>query len=122
MPMANRCLVSTLISAYLVAGCFGPAPGKGEKAERGFRRGALAIAALESYRRDSARYPRYLIQLVPGYLADSALSGSGRPAEYPLQYDLDSSGYRVTSRYAGPGMNECEYVSRTGAWRCSGYY
>jgi hypothetical protein len=118
--MTRRCLVFALISSTFVAGC--PAPGKGAKAERGFRRAAPVIAALQAYHRDSANYPRYLIQLVPGYLADSALSKPKRSDEYSLEYNLDSSGYRLRFRYAGPGMNRCEYASRADEWRCSGLF
>jgi len=105
----------------LLAGC--TPPGKGPKAERGYRRGAPVIAALERYRSAHGAYPDSLRELVPAVLPDSALRVPDREQErYPLAYRRTPDGYELGFRYGGPGMNSCTYTPATRKWRCGGYF
>ncbi|HEU4884471.1 MAG TPA: hypothetical protein VFT45_19595 [Longimicrobium sp.] len=95
-------------------------PGKGPRAERGYRLAAPVIDALERYMNDHAAYPDSLPQLVPAYLPAAALHGP-EPGE-PLEYHRTEGGYDLTFRYVGPGMNECTWTPMRRSWDCSGYF
>lgn len=111
---------SVLAITLLLGGC--TPPGKGPAAERGYRRSAPVIAALERYRAQHGAYPDSLAALVPGFLADSALRVPDRERErYPLGYRRTVDGYELTFRYAGPGMNTCTYTPAA-RWKCGGYF
>lgn len=98
------------------------APGHGPKAESGYRRAAPIIAALDSFARDSGFYPPTLEALVPGYLTGDALEIPEQDQEaYPFEYSRADSSYRLTFRYAGPGMNQCDFQPST-RWTCSGLF
>jgi hypothetical protein len=117
-----RFLSHTLLAAGLVVGCF-PAPGHGAKAGHGYRRAAPVIVALAAYRRDSAKYPIALADLVRHYLPAQVLALPEQlQEEYPLKYHVDSTGYVLEFRYTGPGMNRCDYSSKKAAWECSGLF
>ena len=112
---------AVLLIPLLLTAC--PAPGEGPLAERGYRRGAPVIAALERYRSERGAYPDSLRQLVPAFLPDSALRVPDRDRErYPLEYQRTADGYELGFRYAGPGMNTCSYTPSTARWKCSGYF
>ena len=65
-----RLLVGALVLCLTSCFCFGPAPGKGQKARAGFRAAAPVIQALEKFREDHGQYPADLSELVPKYLPD----------------------------------------------------
>src|SRR5690348_7641586 len=93
-------------------------PGKGPAAERGYRRSAPVIAALERYRQARGAYPDSLPMLVPEFLPASALAVPEPGREhYPLEYRATPGGYQLTFRYAGPGMNDCTYTSHDARWK-----
>lgn len=120
---ARRIAFALALAAAVVAlgGC--PAPGEGPRAERGYRRSAPVIAALERYRGARGTYPDSLRQLVPAFLPDSTLRVPDRNRErYPLDYRRTPDGYVLTFRYTGPGMNACAYTSAPAEWKCSGYF
>jgi hypothetical protein len=107
----------------LVLGACGDPPGKGPKAERGYQRSAPIIAALERYRAERGQYPDSLRMLVPRYLPERALRVPDHPQEhYPLQYQRTATGFELTFRYVGPGMNECTYTPVAKKWDCGGYF
>jgi len=108
--------------AFTPAACGDP-PGKGPKAERGYRRSEPVIAALERYRAERGSFPDSLPMLVPRYLPASALRVPAAPGENrPLAYRRIDPGYELTFTYFGPGVNECVYVSIDGKWKCGGHY
>ena len=114
-------VTSALLAALLLGGC--TPPGKGPKAERGYRRSAPVIAALERYRAQRGAYPDSLPALVPGFLPDGALRVPDREQErYPLEYRRAADGYELTFRYVGPGMNSCTYTPAPARWDCSGHF
>ena len=117
-------VVPVVIAAVVLAtvGCW-PPPGQGPKAARGYQRAAPVIAALAQYRQAHGAFPDSLRELVPNYLADSALAVPTRTQEqYPLEYRADSGGYELAFRYVGPGMNVCRYRSAAAKWNCGGYF
>lgn len=110
-------LLVFLILAALLAAC--TPPGEGAKAEAGYSASEPVIAALAAYRSDNGRYPEALNDLIGDYLAEEP----GEVNDYPLEYEVLDAGqsYRLTFRYTGPGMNECQ-ISPGSDWSCSGYY
>ena len=98
------------------------APGRGAKAQDGYRRAAPVLSALAAYYRDSGSYPRTLPQLIPQYLGVDALA-IPKPAQeaYPLEYARTGPSYRLTFRYVGPGVNKCVFQPST-RWVCSGRF
>lgn len=96
-------------------------PGKGPKAERGYRRSAVVIEALARYRAARGDYPDSLAQLAPRWIAPAALEPPVQ-APYPFEYMHTDDGYLLTFRYSGPGMNDCEYSQPPGKWRCGGHF
>ncbi len=111
----SRALVATL---GVLMGC--TPPGKGPRAERGYRQAAPVIDALERFHQARGAYPDSLPQLVPAFLADSALR-EPHPG-HPFEYARTAAGYALTFRYTGPGMNRCSWTAESRAWQCSGYY
>jgi hypothetical protein len=110
------------LAAMLVLPACDP-PGKGPRAERGYRRADPVIRALAAYRDAHGSYPAALAELVPRYLPAQALAVPRREQEaYPLAYTRTATGYELSFRYAGPGMNECTYRVPPGAWECGGYF
>ena len=107
--------------ALLVA-CLWPPPGKGAKADQGFARAPSVIAAIERYRTVHAEYPVALQALVPDFLPPDALLHGPAQSEYPWEYQRDSTGYTLTFRYTGPGMNFCHYSPAKPHWKCGGYF
>lgn len=98
-------------------------PGEGPKAERGFARGHVVIAALDSFHRARAHYPDSLTQLLPAFIDSVALATPAHPQEhYPWSYTRKGDTYELQFRYVGPGMNECTYRSVARDWKCRGYY
>ena len=113
--------VAAVGMAFALAAC--DPPGKGPKAERGYRRSAPVIAALDRYHAEHGQYPDSLRMLVPGFLPDSALRLPERePERYPLEYGRTREGYDLTFRYTGPGMNDCTWHADTRKWACSGRF
>ena len=102
----------------LLAAC--TPPGKGPRAERGYRAAEPVIQALERYRTERGAYPDSLPQLVPAFLASAALAEPN--AGHPLRYERTADGYALTFRYTGPGMNECTWTPTSRRWDCSGYF
>ena len=115
---------TTVLSGIMLATCIGcTAPGKGAKAERGYQRAHLVVAALASYRARYQAYPDSLSQLVPTFLSASALALPEAAQEhYPLQYARVLDGFTLSFRYTGPGSNRCTWTSATQAWTCSGLF
>ncbi|HWQ90230.1 MAG TPA: hypothetical protein VN673_01070 [Clostridia bacterium] len=116
-----------------LSGC--TAPGKGRKAEAGYRAAAPVIAALEEFHSDRGRYPESLDELVPGYLSDKRAllyRGRAQPVNAPSQdnsipeqefgYHREGGTYTLSFSYTGPGMNRCFYDSGTKTWHARGYY
>lgn len=120
--MRRSSLVLALLAISLTVAACDP-PGKGPRAERGYRRSAPVIAALEQYRAARGEYPDSLRMLVPRYLSESALRvPDGAGERYPLEYGRTAEGFALTFRYAGPGMNECTYTAEARGWRCGGRF
>jgi hypothetical protein len=113
-------VVSTL-AACQVVDLFRDPPGKGSKAERGYRKSAPLIAALDRYRVIHGGYPETLEELVPDFL-DSLPRESNKDGVI-LAYTRSASAkdYLISFSYVGPGMNSCTY-SPAVRWKCSGYY
>jgi hypothetical protein len=120
MRRPTRLLTTALI---LLAACPLPRPGHGAKAARGFARAAPVLTALAEYHARVGSYPDSLAALVPAYLTAAALATPDRAQErYPLEYQRDSTGFRLRFRYVGPGMNYCDYSAARPKWRCGGYF
>jgi hypothetical protein len=119
----------------------GTIPGKGQKAEDGYRAAAPIIAALEKFRDERGHYPDHLAELAPIYLPDSgallihgrvepvtsphsdaAVSRTGPSSPDSFLYDSKNDAYVLAFQYAGFGMNTCSYDSATKKWSASGYY
>ena len=111
-----------LIACVVLAACWGPAPAKGAKAERGYQSAPPVIAAIERYQIARGHYPTTLDSLVPEFLPSAAALRSPAQHGYPWEYARDSAGYTLTFRYTGPGMNYCRYTRRDPHWHCGGYY
>lgn len=95
-------------------------PGKGPRAERGYRFATPVINALDRHFQAHAAYPDSLPQLIPAYLPASALRA---PQEgYPFEYRRTPDGYALTFRYTGPGMNKCTWTPVRRSWHCSGHF
>lgn len=117
----GRAPVLLALAMLLLPAC--DPPGKGPKAERGYRRADPVISALAAYRDAHGSYPAALAELVPRYLPAQALAVPRREQEaYPLEYTRTANGYELSFRYVGPGMNECTHRVPPGAWECEGYF
>jgi hypothetical protein len=114
----SRChWYAPLLGMLMLGAAACPPPGKGDKAEAGYKACAPVIAALASYHQAKGRYPESLKELVPGYVDSIPEEVNGLAIEYkptPTSYSLRFS-------YEGPGMNTCVYTPETG-WSCSGYF
>jgi hypothetical protein len=111
-----------IVFCALLAACWGPAPGRGEKAEHGFASAPPVIVAIERYRSARGQYPVTLEALVPDFLPRQALLHGPAQVGYPWEYGRDSTGYTLTFRYTGPGMNSCHYSPAEPRWKCGGYF
>jgi hypothetical protein len=110
-------VVTLAVISIGACGLFGPPPGEGAAAERGYAAAAPVIAALEVYHAERQAYPKTLEELVPGYLP-----AIPQPAEMPpLRYESTGPSYELMFEYVGPGMNRCRY-SPESEWQCMGYY
>jgi hypothetical protein len=108
-------LLAVLVSAFLI-GC--PPPGKGAKAERGYRRAEPVVAALEKFHVDHGAYPADRSELVPAYLTADQLATPTRTHEnYPLEYRRVGEDYELSFHYTGPGTNICVYGPPK-EWKC----
>lgn len=126
--------------ALCLAGCQ-TVPGEGRKAKAEYRAALPVIFALEKFHDDRGHYPATLLDLVPTYLPDIRelrIRGKARPgysprapAPDPLQayshfdefgYRRDDDGYILSFSYIGPGINHCDYDSKTKSWSAYGYY
>ena len=121
--------------ACFVASC-GTPPGKGRKAEAGYRAAAPIIAALDKFHNERGNYPTNLIELVPTFLPNSKAllyRGGFEPIHSPRTdamevedrefiYRPHKDSFSLTFGYTGPGMNTCSYDSKTEKWSASGYY
>jgi hypothetical protein len=140
--MQNRftrlALAGGLASVVLtIAGC--PPPGKGAAAERGYRRAAPIVSALEDYRAAHGKYPEELMALVPSHLSvdtlDDFVCAGDEPARCPenveilrrvteaapYHYRRSDDGYSLSFDYTGPGTNTCVFSPHT-KWKCDGAY
>jgi hypothetical protein len=120
---------------FFITSC-GTPPGKGRKAEAGYRAAAPVIAALEEFHNERDHYPTNLIELAPGFLPNSKAllyRGGFDPIHSPRAdaiavedreffYRSKNDSFSLTFVYAGPGMNTCSYDSKTKKWSASGYY
>ena len=121
--LASHCGLHLLATASLLSAAGCPDPGKGNKAEAGYRRADSLIAAINRYRLEARRLPDSLPKLVPAFLDSAALRTPSEPQmAYPWTYARVDSQYTLSFRYVGPGMNRCTFASITGKWTCSGYY
>lgn len=118
MPRRSRFLVVAAAALAVLTAC--PPPGKGPRAERGYRLAAPVIDALERYHQAHGVYPDSLPQLVPAFLPSSALRAP--VPGHPFRYGRAPDGYTLTFRYVGPGMNECTWTPVSRSWNCSGYF
>ena len=109
-----RLLMTTVLcAALMMTGChlYGPAPGKGAKAERFYVKAKPIIQALEAYRTSVGSYPEELDALKPSYLKE---------VDWPFgMYQRTEDGYELWFSYEGPGINSCVYKP-AGEWECSG--
>jgi hypothetical protein len=106
-------------AALFLVSCLSSPPGKGRKAEAGYKAAAPIIAALEKFHENRGHYPAHLVELVPTYLSetnDLLFGGKG------FAYRLDADTYVLSFSYTGPGMNECWFDSKTRKWEAHGYY
>ncbi len=121
MPARMVLLVTLLGVSVVLAGCC--APSECPQAQEGFAKAQPFIDALEQYRQDHGAYPERLMDLAPIYLLPNTISSARKSFVdgYALVYRLTDESYRLTFRYTGPGMNQCDYTPEEG-WQCSGYY
>jgi len=101
-----------------------PPPGEGVLAREGYRRGAVVVAALDRYQRTHGGYPDSLGVLVPSLLSQDVLRRpTGSAQAYAWEYAREPpTGFALTFRYVGPGMNSCTISSAERAWDCSGHF
>jgi hypothetical protein len=116
--------LGTMLSPFLITACiFGPAPGKGGKADRGYRLSAPVIEALTQFRKDSAYYPDSLSHLAPRYLPAAALEPpQGWTAQNWPRYQSKGTSFVLSFWYSGPGSNTCYYSSQASVWQCHSSY
>jgi hypothetical protein len=133
--LGGKFISPVMISLLLcLTSCWTP-PGKGRKAEVGYREAAPVITALEKYHEKRGHYPTQLHELVPDFLPTAKsllyrgrvqpLNAPGHTASIPEEefgYHLDGDSYVLMFSYTGPGMNHCWYDSNTRSWSARGYY
>ena len=114
--------IVALLSLVLgIASC--SAPGKGRKAEEGFKNAEPIIAALKSYHERRNRYPATLQELVPEYLAERAWRRSEAATLGDVfAYQQVGQSYELKFTYTGPGINNCIYQPEASKWECFGHY
>ena len=114
-------IIVVLWSAVLLQACH--PPGEGPRADAGYKKSEEIIKAIDSYRAVSGRYPTQLSDLVPRFLSTNDLTlRAAENSEYPFKYIVSETGYELTFRYSGPGVNDCTYSSATKKWSCRGRY
>src|SRR6476661_5422707 len=114
MTLPFRALLLAGFSAFALM-C--EAPGEGPKAAHGYARARPVIAALDSFRIVKGAYPDSLAQLVPAFLAASALVPPAASQEhYPFEYTKEPGDFTLAFRYAGPGMNWCSFRASRKTW------
>src|SRR5664279_787349 len=118
---ATRLFIGCL--ALCVASC-GTPPGKGRKAEAGYRAATPVITALAKFHDERGHYPRNLNELVPTHLPDSRallVRGNVEPIHSPhidapanrsgesnldwFWYRPEIDSYSLMFQYTGPGVN-----------------
>ncbi|MDB6124086.1 MAG: hypothetical protein JWQ71_3079 [Pedosphaera sp.] len=139
-----RILILLCPLILLLVGCdtlLSTPPGKGRKAEAGYRAAAPVIRALDKFHEDHGQYPAVLDELLPMYLPNAGAllvhgkvkpmyspraDSSERQQEYSridrFIYRRDGNAYSLSFSYTGPGMNHCIYDSETRTWHSRGYY
>lgn len=122
LTLSHRLLIALCLLLVIFLSCaphrsFGPDPGEGEGAIRGYEICVPIITALEEYRKANEDYPDSLGELVPGYLATVPTGINGDP----LVYTKQDGAYTLTFSYSGPGSNVCIYAPEHG-WQCSGVH
>lgn len=130
MVAAHWCRAAGVLSLLWMLSACGPPPGVGRDAELGYSASQPVIEALEAYKTQRGEYPRELRDLAAGFLATIPEG----PQHRALQYRRVGDSYKLTFKYAGPGMNKCTYSPRRhvleqlpgeltkAGWVCSGYY
>ena len=117
------------MTTFFMSGCgiFGPAPGKGRKAKRGYAKAAPVIKAIDEYHNETGGYPSSLDVLLPTYLAewpkgfDADGICLGFIPEDGLCYTKTEKSYEIRFSYTGPGKNICVYTPESG-WNAIGYF
>src|SRR6478735_4721595 len=126
-------MITSAVATRLLMGCIafcltscGTPPGKGRKADAGYKAAAPVIVALEKFQSERGHYPATLDELIPAYLPDSKallVRRHAEPARSPRSdipsyrtgdswldwfiYRPDGETYSLMFSYAGPGMNTC---------------
>jgi hypothetical protein len=115
--------VSGIVAAplFLFLSMCGVPPGEGLDAREGRQRAVIVIKALDSYRLQFGSYPDSLHRLVPRFLSQNDLATPFGHSD-SFEYRLEQADFVLTFDYVGPGMNTCDYSSRTTRWDCSGYF
>ena len=120
-------------------------PGKGWKANSGYRAATPVIAALEKFHNDHSRYPTNLVELLPVYIPDAEAflaiktitpvspytptweKSADQKQKYTspgewFSYWPEKGGYSLSFRYYGPGVCTCSYNSLTKKWSAACHY
>lgn len=117
--------IAVMFAGLVFSICHYPGPpGEGAEGVIGKRHGTKIVAALTTFHDREGRYPAELRELVPSALGDSTLTVFPELLKYPLEYlpAPDRSGFQLTFRYTGPGMNFCRWSDTAPSWRCGGYF
>lgn len=105
---------------FFPGACVQP-PGKGKLAGEGRAVSALIVGALENYKKDHGKYPRYLNELVPGYLESDPTRKENSEINYTYFPGEENNSYRLRFSYPGfMGTDDCTYSSTDEVWRCGG--
>ena len=103
------------------------APGKGTKAEEGFRICNKIIAAIEKFKTDRGNHPTKLSELVDTYIETIPEEIHGYPIEYLSGENAysDKAGkkqpYSLGFSYVNYAKNICFYEPLNKKWNCHGY-
>jgi hypothetical protein len=114
-----RLTAAVVVVTSLVAGCCSPMSCR--PAVVGMERYDPLVHALADFRKDNGTYPDSLEQLVPTYLPVVPKGDANQRPSDP-EYGTSGSGYVLSFRYTGPGLNSCGYDQEAGAWQCAGDY
>ena len=111
-------LFSLCLSLSLWSCC---APQECRPARIGFKLYTPIADALENYKTDHGSYPESLDVLIPLYLEKiPEHTDPNRPTK--ALYKKNFEGFTLNFRYGGPGINNCEYNSKSKTWKCEGHY